>query len=259
MALLRNPARERLMKGDVAAGINIRQARTVDIAMAMRTAGFDWLFLDLEHNSMSLDTAVQISVAANTAGITPLVRVPRGQYHMATRALDGGAYGIVFPHVDTAEEARECVDRVKYPPLGHRSAVGLVAQLEFAPTSMAEATAGVNANLLTTVMLESPASIANADAIAAVPGVDVLLVGTNDLTIELGVSGQYFHPEMIKAFETVIAACQRHGKWAGMGGLYNEEGYRRYVGMGVRMVLAGSDLGYLMAAAGASIKALRSI
>ena len=100
---IRNPARERLSKGELALGIGLRQARTVDIAAAMATCGYDWLFIDLEHGTMPLDTAVQIAVAALSAGIAPLVRVPSQDYALATRALDGGALGIVMPHVDTAE------------------------------------------------------------------------------------------------------------------------------------------------------------
>src|SRR6202030_2085699 len=121
---VRNPARERSKNGELCLGIGLRQARTVDIAAAMASCGFDWLFIDLEHGTMPLDIAVQISCAALTAGITPLVRVPSGQYALATRALDGGALGIVMPHVDTAEEARVVVDHLKYPPLGHRSMAG---------------------------------------------------------------------------------------------------------------------------------------
>ena len=120
----RNPARERLAKGELALGIGLRQARTVDIAAVMASCGFDWLFIDLEHGTMPLDIAVQISGAALSAGITPLVRVPSGQYSMATRALDGGALGIVMPHVDTAEEAKAVVEHLKYPPTGHRSVAG---------------------------------------------------------------------------------------------------------------------------------------
>jgi len=82
---LRNPARERLAAGDLALGVGIRQSRTVDIAAIMKACGYDWLFLDLEHNSMDLDTVVQISVAAPGAGIAPIVRVPAGQFWLATR------------------------------------------------------------------------------------------------------------------------------------------------------------------------------
>jgi len=253
----RNPARERLAKGELSLGMGLRQARTVDIATVMAGCGYDWLFIDLEHGTMPLDTAVQISVAALGAGISPLVRVPSGQYSLATRALDGGALGIVMPHVDTAEEARIVVDRLKYPPLGHRSVGGPQPYLGFRAVPMNEATATMNAETLVVVMLETPQAIANADAIAAVPGVDVLLIGTNDLCLELGVPGQLGHAEVAGAYERVIAACRKHGKWPGMGGVYVDDLLTKYVGMGMRMILSGNDLGMMMAAAGQRAKFLR--
>ena len=95
MIELRNRALEQLRSGQLAIGVGLRQARTVDTAKAMLTAGFDWLFIDMEHNSMDIDTAVQISIAAQDAGITPIVRVPGYEHYHATRALDGGAQGIL--------------------------------------------------------------------------------------------------------------------------------------------------------------------
>src|SRR5262249_53172621 len=109
MTELRNPARVRLEKGELALGVGLRQARVVEIGKVLKSCGYDWIFIDLEHNSMSIDTAAQMSVAAQDAGIAPIVRVPHRQYSMATRVLDGGALGIVMPHVDTAEEAAEVV------------------------------------------------------------------------------------------------------------------------------------------------------
>ena len=102
---LRNPARERLEAGEFALGVGIRQSRNVDIAAIMMASGYDWLFLDLEHNSMDLDTAVQISVAALGAGIAPIVRVPAGQFWLATRVLDGGALGIPLTHLENPNAA----------------------------------------------------------------------------------------------------------------------------------------------------------
>ena len=259
MADITNPARKRLQDGQLAIGLGLRQARTVDIAAAMRTCGFDWLFIDLEHNSMTLDMAVQISVAANGAGISPIVRVPNRQYDMATRALDGGAFGIVMPHVDSADEAREVVDRLKYPPVGHRSVAGAMAQFNFQPVPLAEATAAFNANMLLVVMLETPTAIRNADAIAAVPGIDVLLIGTNDLAMEMGIPGQFMHADVERAYETVISACRKHGKWAGMGGVYTEPGLNKYIGMGIRMILSGNDFSLLMAAGSARAKFVREL
>lgn len=249
MVTLVNSARERLRKGELALGIGLRQARTVDIAPAMKTAGFDWLFIDLEHNSMTVDQAVQIAIAGQAAGIAPIVRVPYGQYDMATRVLDGGAMGIVVPHVDTADEARVVADRLRYPPVGHRSAAGAMPQLDFATVPLAEAAKAVNDALLVAVMLETPLAIANADAIAAVPGIDALLIGTNDLCMEMGIPGQMGHPDIAKHYETVIAACRKHGKVPAMGGVYVPDLMEKYVGMGIRMLLSGSDFTFLMEAA----------
>jgi len=254
---VRNPARERLQNGELCLGIGLRQARTVDVAAAMASCGFDWLFIDLEHGTMPLDTAVQISVAALTAGISPVVRVPSRQYSLATRVLDGGALGIVMPHVDTAEEARAIVGHLKYPPLGHRSMAGGMAYFGFRAVPTGEAAATMNAETLVVVMLETPQAIANADAIAAVEGVDVLLIGTNDLMMEMGFPGQFGHAEVARAYDKVIAACRKHRKWPGMGGVYSEELLGKYVAMGMRVIIAGNDLGMLMAGASQRAKFLR--
>ena len=252
-----NPARQRLSAGELAIGIGLRMARTVDIARAMQVSGYDWLFIDLEHGALSLDTAAQISVAALDAGIAPLVRVPQGEFSMATRALDNGALGIVMPHVDTAAEAREIVDKLKYPPLGHRSLGGTGAQLGFRTGALPQSIAALNQALLTVVMLETPEAIANAGEIAAVEGVDVLLIGTNDLCAEMGVAGQFGHDRVADAYGAMIAACRQHGKWPGSAGVADEAILRRYIEAGSRFILAGSDFPMLMAAAAQRSTALR--
>jgi 2-keto-3-deoxy-L-rhamnonate aldolase RhmA len=255
---IRNPARERLERGELCLGLGIRLARSVDIAKILKSSGYDWLFLDLEHGTMSLDTASQISVAALDAGIAPIVRVPMMQHTMASRALDGGALGIVMPHVDTAEEAEAVVAHLKYPPLGHRSVAGPQAFFGYRPVPVGEAARTMNAETLIVVMLETPQAIANADAIAAVPGIDVLLIGTNDLAMEMGIPGQFDHAEIGRAYERVIAACRRHNKAPGMGGVYTEDLLARYVDLGMRMILSGNDLSLIIAGANQKTKFLRS-
>jgi 4-hydroxy-2-oxoheptanedioate aldolase len=257
MSAVRNPARERLERGEVSLGLGIRLSRSVDIAKILKTSDYDWLFLDLEHGTMSLDTASQISVAALDAGIAPIVRVPAMQHAMATRALDGGALGIVMPHVDSAEEAREIVDRLKYPPAGHRSVSGAQPQFDYRAMKIGELTTALNAATLTVVMVETPKAIANVDEIAAVPGVDVVLVGTNDLAAEMGIPGDFANPKIAGAYEKIVAACKKHKKFPGMGGVYSDELMKEYVGMGMRMVLAGGDVGMLMQAASQRSRFLR--
>ena len=255
--VLRNASRDRLLAGELALGVGIRQSRTVDIASIMKACGYDWLFLDLEHNSMDLDTAVQISVAALGVGIAPIARVPAGQHWLATRILDGGGLGIVMPHVDTVEEAREIADRLRYPPRGHRSIAGGLPHFGYAPVGTAEAIAGIDAATLVVVLLETPRAIENAAAIAAVPGIDALLIGPHDLAMELGIPGGFADERIVAAHQAVCDACRAHGKFAGGGFITDDALLRRYIGMGVRLVLGGADLGFMQAAATARATTLR--
>src|SRR4029077_12615921 len=140
-----NPARERLARGELALGFGVRTAKSVEIAKAMKTAGFDWLFLDLEHSAMSIETASQIAIAALDAGIAPIVRIPKGEYSLATRLLDNGALGIVVPHVETADEAREIADRLRYPPQGHRGVFSSMPHYDYRPVEVDKMTAALNA------------------------------------------------------------------------------------------------------------------
>lgn len=249
MSAVRNVAREKLEQGQLALGVGIRMTRSVEIAKAMAVGGFDWLFLDMEHGVMSLEACAQISTAALDAGIAPIARVPNGEYSIATRALDNGALGIVMPHVDTAAEAREVVDRLKYPPVGHRSMGGIGPHYGLRSVSTGEAAQALNAANLTVVMLETPSAIDNAEEIAAVPGVDVLLIGSNDLCAEMGIPGDFGSERLADAYRRTIAACRKHDKFPGMAGIYNEAIMPRYVEMGARFILAGQDAQFLMSGA----------
>jgi 4-hydroxy-2-oxoheptanedioate aldolase len=249
MAQAINAAKARLRNGELAIGIGVRLVRNVDIIKVMKAAGFDWLFLDLEHGAMSIETACEISTAAQDSGIAPIVRVPHGELAMATRVLDGGALGIVIPHVDTVEEAREIADRLRYPPRGHRSVGGGQAQFDYAPLPLGEMTEKSDENTLITVMIETPKAVDNAEAIAAVPGIDCLLVGSSDLSMEMGIPGQNGHERIRAAVDKVVAGCRKHGKWPGMGGAYSEELLQLYTDKGMKLILAGNDLPMLTGAA----------
>lgn len=259
MTTIRNIAKERLQNGELAIGIGLRQARTVDIAKIMKTAGFDWLFIDQEHGALGLDDAAEISCAAQDAGITPIVRVPGFEHYHAAKALDGGAQGIVVPHVDTPDVALAMVQNCRYPPLGKRSVVGSLPQLDFASVPLGEAARAVNASTLLVLMIETAEAVANADQIAAVPGVDVLLVGANDLSMELGIPGELDHPEMMKALEDIVAACRANNVFPGLGGIYRQDLIERCVAMGFRMILADSDLSLMLNAGKSSSAAIRAL
>ncbi len=257
MAIFPNHTRQQLDAGKLALGMGMRTLRTVDTGMIAKSCGFDWLFIDMEHSAMDVDLASQVAIAALPLGITPIVRVPGKEHHHASRLLDSGAQGIVVPHVDTAEEAARVVAHCKYPPMGHRSVVGALPQFGYQPMSVGETTKVANAETLVIVMVETPTAIENVDAIAAVPGIDVVLIGTNDLCAELGIPGQFADPRVEDAYRKVVAACQKHHKHPGMGGIYDPKLLEKYIGYGMRFILSGGDLSFLMAGAKARSEFLR--
>ena len=249
MSAYPNHTKRQLAEGRIAIGMGLRLARSVDIATIGKTCGYDWLFIDMEHSSMDLDTAAQISMASLAVGITPIVRVPGKEHHHASRILDAGAQGIVVPHVDTVEEAQRAVAYCKYPPVGHRSAMGVLPQFGYRATPVGEAMSVQNNETMVIVMLETPQAIANAEAIAAVPGIDSLLIGTNDFCAELGIPGQFADARVEDAYRTVVAACRKHNIHPGMGGVYEPKLLEKYIGYGMRFILSGGDLSFLMAGA----------
>ena len=249
MDIYPNHTKRHLAEGKIAIGMGLHQSRTIDIAAIGKTCGYDWLFIDMEHSALDIGTAAQIAAAALPVGISPLVRVPGKEHHHSSRLLDAGAQGIVVPHVDSIEEAQRAVAYCKYPPIGHRSIFGQQPQFAFKSLSIADATRLANDETLVITMLETPAAIELADAIAALPGVDVVMIGTNDLCAEMGMPGQYGNPRVEDAYRKVIAACRKHGKSPGMGGVVDHALMEKYIGMGMRFILSGNDTGFLMAGA----------
>jgi len=254
---MNNSALDRMRSGEIALGVGVRLARSVEIAKMMRASDFDWLFIDLEHGSLSLETVTQISISAADNNIAPIVRVPAGQWDVASRALDGGAQGIVMPHVNSVEEAAAAVDRLRFPPLGHRSTLGGLPQYDYLPVKTSQVTSEINAVTLLAMMIESPRAVDNAAAIAGVEGIDVLFVGANDLASELGIPGQLDHPEVLKAVESVVGAAEAAGKFSGIGGVGDAALVKRYIGMGAKFILAGNDFSFMIAAAAQRANTLR--
>ena len=259
MQQLTNLLKERLDKGELAIGMGVRGLRGVEVARLMKSAGFDWLFIDLEHGSASVETACQIAVAALDAGIAPLVRVPAGELALGARCLDGGALGIVIPHVDTPEQALALVDAFRFPPLGHRSIGGAYPHFGFASRPVNEVVSSLDNATLVVAMIETPVAVENADRIAAVPGLDALLVGTNDLSLEMGIPGQLDHERVKAALVTVLNACRKHGKIPALGGIYGKDLLTRYLGLGFRMMLAGNDISLLHSAAQEQARFVRGL
>jgi 4-hydroxy-2-oxoheptanedioate aldolase len=254
-----NVALEKLNSGQLSLGVVLRQARSVETAKIFKTAGFDWLFLDLEHNSMSIETASELSVGALDAGIAPLVRVPENQYWMATRALDGGAQGIVMPHVDTVDQAREVVRQLRYPPVGRRSISSMQVHIEFRSMPVGDLTRHLDRDFLIAIMLETEQSIENCEEIAAVEGIDVVMIGGNDLCLDMGIPGDVMNPRVVAAFERVAKACRSNNRHLGLGGVRTSEDLKVYFDMGYRFILAANDVTMLVDAGRRRTGALREL
>src|SRR6201996_5864340 len=157
--VLRNHVKEKLARGEVVSSMTVRLVRGIEIARIAKTAGFDSLYVDMEHSSFSLESMSQICIAAIEVGITPFVRVPG--VADVQRILDGGALGIIAPHVRSAAEARDYVKAAKYPPLGERSNAGPLPHLQYRAFPAAEAYAAVDAATMIVVQFESDEALIN--------------------------------------------------------------------------------------------------
>jgi len=228
--------------------MTVRLVSSVEIVRIAKTAGFDAIYIDLEHSSFSIETTCQISVMALEAGVPALVRVPARTPEYISRVLDGGALGVIAPGVRSPEEAREVVAAAKYPPLGARGMSTGLAHLGFRSMPPAEALPKMNDATMVIVQLESAAGLAAIEDIVAVKGVDMVLIGTNDFLADLGRPGEYDHPKVREAYERTIAACRRRGKHVGVGGLGSRPDLvEKFVKLGARFVSTGTDLAFLVA------------
>ena len=256
--IVRNNVMDRLEAGEVALSMTVRLVHSVEIAQIAKSCGYDSFYVDIEHSPMSLHQAGQICVAALGAGITPFVRVPSSAPEFVSRVLDAGAMGVIVPHVGSAEQARAVVEVAKFPPLGRRSVSATLPQLQFRNWDLAEARRVLNRKTTVVAMIEGPEGLDRVEEIAATEGVDILFIGTNDFCAELGIDGQFDHPLVREAYERTIAACARHGKHVGIGGLANQPKLlKQFVAMGARYVSAGGDIHYLMTAAAERARLVR--
>jgi 4-hydroxy-2-oxoheptanedioate aldolase len=248
--LLRNRAKEKLARGETVYSMTVRLVRTIDIASIAYTAGFDSVYIDLEHSSVSLEDAGQICMACNALGVTPLVRVPGPDPAFIARVMDSGAMGVILPGIQSADEARAAVSAVKHVPQGERSLAGAAPQLNYQTFPADQVIQALDSTSMVVAMIETQAGLDAVDEIAAVDGVDIVLVGANDLSVALGVAGQMDSPKVHEAYLRVIEACRAHGKTVGVGGMGGwPDLIRRYVGLGAGYVSTGNDISFLSAAA----------
>lgn len=258
--IVTNPVKEKLARGEVVASMTVRLSRSIEIARIAATAGFDTIYVDMEHNTLDIDTTCQICIAAMEAGLAPMVRVAENRAALIARVLDGGAMGVIVPHIRSAADARAAVAAAKFAPKGTRSAGGPLAHYQYRSLPGAAVAAAMNAATMVVAMMETTEALAHVEEIAAVPGIDMLLVGTSDLTAEMGIAGQFDDARVEEAYAKTLAACAKAGKTVGVGGLAGRPDLMaRYVKQGARYVSTGTDLAFLLAAAGERVRMVREM
>ncbi len=244
---LPNPIKECFKAGRPALGMLARLGRSGEVARIAKTTGHDFVMVDMQHALYNLETVGHIAQAALACGIAPIARVRSCDDQDTAVLLDNGIMGIVFPDVNTAAEAKRAVDRSKYPPVGRRSVAGGFSVFDFRAIPAAESVRALDENTLVACMIETPEGLANVDAIAAVPGVDVIHVGSSDLLAAMGVPGAYGTPEHLAALDKVFAAAKKHGKIAGVGGDRNVARQVDFIRKGARFLTTNSDIAFVLA------------
>lgn len=212
-------------------------------ADALRGAGFDWFMIDTEHAQVNPETLAALVAPAGEAAPVPLVRVGNVDLYLIKQALDAGAHGILVPLVNTEAQARAVVAYAKYPPDGVR---GIAA----APASrygreLAGYLRSANAETLVGIQIETREALDNLEALAAVEGIDLLFVGPQDLTLNLGLVDDRKHPRLREAMRQVVAACEKHGKIPGTLVIDAAE-KRTAAELGFRFVSLASDVRFLL-------------
>lgn len=252
-----NPVRRRLEADELALGMIVRLARSGDIARIARTSGHDFLFIDVQHAIFTLETISHIAQTALGCGVAPLVRVRSVHDANVPVMLDGGVSEIVFPDVNTADDARQAVRACKFAPIGARSVTTGYPMFDYRALPSSEVIPLLNANTLVVCMIESLEGLRNIDEIAAVDGVDVLHVGLTDMLSDMGKPGAYGDPQAMAAVARITQSALAHGKFAGVGGDNDLARQTQFIRDGVRFISTQSDGAFLMAAATRVVSDLR--
>jgi staphyloferrin B biosynthesis citrate synthase len=246
---LTNPIRQRMQAGAAALGMPVRLGRSGDIARIAKSTGHDFLFIDCQHSLFNLETIGHITSTAMACGIAPLVRVRGIDDPDVSLLLDNGVMGIVYPDISTAAQARRAVDTCKFAPVGKRSVSGGYPQFDYRAVPLAASVPQLNDNCLLVCMIETTEGLGNVEAIAAVKGLDVLHIGSNDLLADMGKPGKFDDPALVEAQERVIAACRDNGIFAGCGGNRDVARQVEIIKKGCQFITTQSDIGFLSAAA----------
>ena len=251
----RTTIRRRILAGETLIGAWTDMASPLATEITGRT-GFDWLIADLEHGAGTEAELLPILLAAELSGAAAFVRPQSGERLRVGRALDLGAAGIMVPRLGTAAQVEEAVSFLRYPPDGVRGVALRTRGARFGTVGHGDVRT-INRDIVGIIQIESPSAVREADAIAAIEGVDVLFVGPADLSHSLGVPGQFNHPTYLAALDAVVQACRQHDKLPGIL-LYDHAAFEPHLERGFRFLGVGSEGSFIAEGAKAALATARS-
>lgn len=240
-----SPVKERLRAGKPVFGCTIT-VNSVDVAAHAAELGFDFLWIEMEHSPISLETLRHMVLATRGLPALPFARVPVNELWTAKRVLDAGVAGVIFPFTGTPELARQAADACHYPPHGRRgSGAGLA---KFCWPDRDRYYDSVDENVTVIAVIEETRAVERIDEIAATPGIDVLFIGVADLSFSLGLRGETNHPLHREAIAKIADAARRHGKFLGRPAATPDH-VKQFMADGFQLFQTPTDIGFLSAAA----------
>jgi 2-keto-3-deoxy-L-rhamnonate aldolase RhmA len=252
-----NIVKSKLAAGETVFGTMIFEFLSPGLPRILANAGADFVFYDLEHSGFTVDDMkTQFALCAG-AGVIPFARPPGKEYQYASRLLDIGAFGLLYQMVESAEEARELVRWTRYPPEGIRGAIFGGAHDDYSGGDMAAKVNAAMERTFTTVLIETQAGLENVDEILAVEGVDAAHLGHADMSLSMGIPGQFDHPDLQRAVDTIAESAAKHGKVAATLAPTEKWGHD-FIDRGYRMVSYSYDIGLLANSLAAGINALKA-
>jgi 2-keto-3-deoxy-L-rhamnonate aldolase RhmA len=248
--------RKRVLAGECVYGTMIRQARDPGAPAIYSAAGYDFVFIDMEHGNYSMETVADLIRGAKSAGIAPIIRIPHLETHFISRVLDAGAEGIMVPMTSTSQQAESIVGCSKYVPLGHRGFGTQTGQTDYKPLKAAEFMKEANEHTLVIAQIETQEAIENVDSILSVEGIDVGLIGPNDLSISLGVPDQMGSEILAKAIDKVVETAKKKRKATGVH-IGNIQSLKTWRAKGMTFLAYSTDISFQYNASKSSLEDLK--
>jgi 2-dehydro-3-deoxyglucarate aldolase/4-hydroxy-2-oxoheptanedioate aldolase len=206
-----NKVKRALAEGRVQVGTGYGQLRSPEAVRILAAAGFDWIFIDTEHGPFNPETVQDLCRAAVDNRLAPIVRVASMEYDLVARALDCGGQGVIFPRVESVELLQQAVGWTKFPPEGVRGFGLTPTHVNYEKVTIPQILEHVNRETLVVLQIETQRAVDMRDELLSVPGLDAVMVGPVDLSISLGVPGDFQHPKMVAAMEAIRDSCIQHG------------------------------------------------